>query len=236
MDLHSALNMFDEFSMTFAGPLAEFAGFTATEVKTLCERYGMDFEETAGWYNGYELKGVGEIYNPRSVVSCMQFHEFGDYWNQTESYEALRFYTDMNMDGLRDDVIAMMQGDRVDINIGTFANDMTSLETKDDVMTLLIHLGYLGYDSQNQQVFIPNQEIRNEFENVVARGIEESHLETSHLQYNDENALSYIISLAFYAARSYYTIVRELPTGKGFADLVFLPKKSMQRNRRCLWS
>ena len=60
------------------------------------------------------------------------------------------------------------------------------------------------------------------------RGIRQAHFETSHLQYNDENALSYTISLALYTARNYYTIYRELAGGKGFADLVFLPKKKFQ--------
>lgn len=252
---HSALNMFDEFSMIFAGPLAEYVGFTEKEVYKLCEDYHISFEDMKDWYDGYRLKGVGDVYSPRSVISCIQFGEFGNYWNQTENYEALQFYIDMNMEGLADDIIDMLQGHQADVNIGTFQNDMTSFAAKDDVLTLLIHLGYLGYDFDNQQVFIPNNEIMNEFGNAVrvsdwgevskalqiskhilqavwekdsqsvAEGIETSHLETSHIQYNDENALSYTISLAFYAARNYYTIVREFPSGKGFADLVFIPRK-----------
>ncbi len=62
-------------------------------------------------------------------------------------------------------------------------------------------------------------------EEQVAKVIEQAHFETSHIQYNDENALSYTISLALYAARNFYTIHRELAGGKGFADLVFIPKK-----------
>ena len=60
---------------------------------------------------------------------------------------------------------------------------------------------------------------------MVAQGMQRAHFETSHLQYNDENALSYTISLALYAARNYYSVYRELPTGKGFADMVFIPRK-----------
>ena len=59
----------------------------------------------------------------------------------------------------------------------------------------------------------------------VAEGIRQAHFETAHIQYNDENALSYTISLALYAARNFYTVHREFPGGKGFADLVFIPKK-----------
>lgn len=59
----------------------------------------------------------------------------------------------------------------------------------------------------------------------VAEGIRQAHFETSHIQYNDENALSYTISLALYAARNFYTVHRELAGGKGFADMVYIPRK-----------
>lgn len=253
---HSALNMFDEFSMTFAGPLATYMGFTEDEVRVLCERYQMDFEETKRWYDGYYMEGAGPVYNPRSVVSAMQFRQFQYYWNQTETFEALRTYIDMNFEGLKDDIITMMDGGRqIPIDTRSFTNDMVTFHSKDDVMTLLVHLGYLGYLSNSEKVFIPNYEILNEYatavsnsdwgevtkalrasrttldaiwnqnESQVAAAIEEAHIETAHLQYNDENALSYTISLALFVARNYYTVYRELPTGKGFADMVYIPRK-----------
>lgn len=256
---HSALNMFDEFSMTFAGPLGKYVGFTEEEVRNLCKSYKMDFEETKKWYDGYYLEDVGSIYNPKSVVSAMQFHKFQYYWNQTETFEALRTYIDMNFEGLKDDIISLMNGNRkVSIDTRSFTNDMVTFHSKDDVMTLLVHLGYLGYRSESEQVFIPNHEILNEYvtavsnsdwgevsralknsrealdavlskkEEIVANAIAEAHYETSHLQYHDENALSYTISLALYVARNYYTVFRELPTGKGFADLVYLPRKQFR--------
>ena len=201
------------------------------------------------------LRNVGAVYNPQSVVFSVLSGEFGNYWNQTETYEALKIYIDLNYDGLKDQIIRMIQGETVGIDIGSFNNDLTSFASRDDVITLLIHLGYLGYDSKYQEVFIPNNEILNEFvsavrnsdwgevtkalelsrdtlqaiwnknEKFVERAIEQSHLETSYFQYNDENALSYTISLALYAARNYYTVVKEMPTGKGRADIVFLPRK-----------
>ena len=252
---HSALNMFDEFSMTFAGPLASYVGFTEKEVMELCQRFHMDFDEMKMWYDGYDMKNAGPLYNPRSVVSAMQFQVCDTYWNQTETFEALRVYIDMNFDGLKDDIIRMMSGKRVSIQTGSFTNDMTTFHGKDDVLTLLIHLGYLAYDFSEKQVYIPNWEVMNEYANAVrvsqwgevskaltvsrsildaiwnqeeesvAHAVEQAHIETSHLQYNDENALSYTISLALYAARDYYTVYRELPTGKGFADMVYIPRK-----------
>ncbi len=253
---HSALNMFDEFSMTFQGELAQYVGFTEDEVKGLCERYEMDFEETKKWYDGYYLSGVGSIYNPRSVVSAMRFQSFQFYWNQTETFEALRSYIDMNFEGLKDAILQMMDGNNgVAVDVRSFTNDMVTFHSKDDVLTLLVHLGYLGYRSDKEEVFIPNEEILNEYmtsignsdwgevskalrnsrnalnaiwnrnEALVAKAVEDAHFENSYLQYNDENALSYTISLAFYVARNYYTIIKELPTGKGRADIVYLPRK-----------
>lgn len=252
---HSALNMFDEFSMIDPGPLAKYVGFTEDEVKKLCEKYQMDMSEIKNWYDGYSFVNGISIYSPRSVVNCMRFGKIGNYWNQTETFEALRIYIDMNFDGLKDDVLSMIAGKTVPMNIGNFANDMATFHTEDDVLTLLIHLGYVSYDYDRKTVKIPNEEVRSEYVNSVsasdwgevskalknsadtleaiwhkrseqvAKAICQAHFETSHIQYNDENALSYTISLALYAARNFYVIHRELAGGKGFADLVFIPRK-----------
>ena len=259
---HSALNMFTEYSMTDPGELAEYFGFTEREVFGICEKYGMSFEEAKVWYDGYKMvvhRKEGEecysMYSPKSVVEAMLRHKFGTYWNQTETYEALKIYIQMDMDGLKDSVIRMLSGESVSINIGTFSNDMTTFATKDDVLTLLVHLGYLTYNSIEGTVSIPNKEVSQEYVNAistmnwygvadslessrkllealwamdadaVAAGIERAHEEMSILRYNDENALSCTIHLAFYFAREYYTMVRELPAGKGFADVCLIPRK-----------
>ena len=188
------------------------------------------------------------------MVEAMLRHQFGAYWNQTETYEALKVYIQMNMDGLKDAVVRMLAGDRVPINTGTFMNDMTTFVKRDDVLTLLVHLGYLTYDSEQGTVSIPNKEVAQEYVNAistmdwsevtrsveashrllramwdmdaeaVAKGIDQAHDEISILQYNDENSLSCTITLAFYFAREYYTIVREMPSDKGFADIFFIPR------------
>lgn len=253
---HSALNMFDEFSMTNPKQLAEFVGFTEQEVQDLCEQYGMDFEETRRWYDGYQFEEVGHVYSPRSVVSAMLSKCFDSYWNQTETFEALRDYIVMNFDGLKDKVIELLAGGRIKINTKKFTNDMATFSTADDVLTLLIHLGYLGYNYATQEIFIPNSEVASEFYNAiedarwdnvvkavnqseqllkatwakdeaaVAEGIEAAHFETSVLKYNDENSLACVTSLAYYSARVYYIEVREFPAGKGFADIVYVPRRN----------
>ena len=149
---HSALNMFDEFSMIDPGPLAEYVGFTEREVRGLCGKYHMDPEEVKSWYDGYSFENEPSVYSPRSVVSCMRFGKLGNYWNQTETFEALQMYIDMNFEGLRDDVLNMIAGNHVPVNTGSFTNDMSTFRSEDDVLTLLIHLGYLGYDSESKSV------------------------------------------------------------------------------------
>ncbi len=253
---HSAINMFTEIAMTNPRELAEYTGFTETEVKLLCEEYKMSFDETKRWYDGYNLKGVS-IYNPRSVVMSMTGHDYDNYWTSTETYEALKIYIEMNFDGLKDTIIELLAGEKVVIDTTTFTNDMVTFVTKDDVLTLLIHLGYLTYDFYTKEVSIPNYEISEQFastikvigwsevadslkqsnellkatlnynEEKVAELIDKAHSDnTSILKYNDENSLSCVISLAYYSARKTYTIEREPPAGKGFADLIFKPRKN----------
>ena len=172
---HSALNMFMEYSMTDPGNMAEYFGFTEKEVENLCIEYGMSIEETKAWYNGYGLYSHNKqedilysIYNPKSVVEAMLRHRFGNYWNQTETYEALKIYIQMNMDGLKDAIIEMLAGNSVRINIGTFHNDMTTFATRDDILTLLVHLGYLTYDVEKESVRIPNKEVAQEYINAIS--------------------------------------------------------------------
>ncbi len=251
---HSALNMFWEYSMTDQFIFEEYTGFTEEEVKALCVRYDMDVAKVSDWYDGYRLRQFRHIYNPRSVVAAMKSRVFSNYWTSTETYEALKLYIDMDYDGLKADIVQMLGGERVKVNTLSFQNDMHSFRTKDDVLTLLIHIGYLGYDAETKEAFIPNKEIIGEFENAmsvsgwpevmrvlkaseklleatlngdeesVARGLDRAHMEVaSILTYNDENALGSAIGLAYYSARKDYKLVRELPAGKGFADVVFLP-------------
>ena len=251
---HSALNMFKEVSILNPTPLEEFMGFTEKEVQDLCLKYDMDYEKMKDWYDGYRMTDDLSVYNHRSVVYALMDRKYENYWSATETYEALRVYIDMNYDGLKDDIVKLLAGEHVAVQTTSFQNDMTTFDTKDDVLTLLIHLGYLGYNSFNQTCYIPNKEVIDSFvnsirssnwnettkallnsralleatwnrdEELVAKYIEEAHLDTAILTYNNENALSYTISIAYMYARNHYTIIREMPSGKGYADMVFIPK------------
>ena len=255
---HSALNMFDEYSMTNQRELAEFTGFTEAEVQELCRQYDMPYDKTKQWYDGYDLKGV-QIYNPRSVVMSMLGHDYDSYWTKTETYEALKKYIQMNQYGLKELTTRLIAGEHIRVNPDKFQNDMTTFASADDVLTLLVHLGYLTYDFYAQTVCIPNQEVQKEFinciedggwepvmaairrsedlmeatlrgdEEYVAQQIQRVHEENiSILKYNDENSLACVLSLAYYAAKKTHEIYRELAGGKGFADLVFVPRKHVE--------
>ena len=242
--------------MTSPKGFAEYIGFTEDEVKELCSEYQMDFDTMKSWYDGYSFPRAAHIYNPKSVVDALLSEEYTNYWTQTETYEALREYIDTDYDGLKEAIIQMLAGSKCKVNTRTFQNDMTTFRNKDDILTLLIHLGYLAYDSETASVYIPNTEIWEEFKNAVegsnwkevitllknseqllqatwdgdaekvAGMIDRVHSEnTSILTYNDENSLSCVISLAYYYAMNEYIRVREFPTGKGFADVVYIPRK-----------
>ena len=167
---HSALNMFDEYSMLDPSWMAPYMGFTSNEVEDLCRQWGRDFSECKAWYDGYRLEGAGEVYNPRSVVRAVEDGRFTSYWTQTETFEALRRYIEMDLDGLHAKVVELVGGGRVEIDMRTYDNDMTTFNRADDVLTLLVHLGYLAYDEPRREVFVPNREVAGEYASATAGG------------------------------------------------------------------
>ena len=251
----SALNNFDEFTMLQADELAPYIGFTENEVSMLCEKYERDFDKVKKWYDGYLLNGY-QVYNPKAVVSIMTKERFRSYWSETASYDAIVPLINMNYDGLKTAIIEMLSGAEAKVNTATFQNDTGDIKSKDDVLTYMIHLGYLGYNETRKTAFVPNEEIRQELttaverktwnemlvfqqesENLldatldlngseVAKQIEKIHNEyVSVIQYHNENSLSSVLAIAYLSAMQYYfKPIRELPTGRGFADFVFIPK------------
>ena len=164
----SAMTDFREYTMLSPKQLAEYVGFTEQEVKNLCDQSGMNFEEMKRWYDGYSFSRVKSVYSPNSVIEAVKSEEFGSYWTQTETYQTLQFYIDMDEDGLKQAILQMLGDAAIKIDPGTFQNDMTIIKSKDDVLTLLVHLGYLAYDVDERTVRIPNDEVRQEFVRAVA--------------------------------------------------------------------
>ena len=164
----SALNNFRDYSMLNAGPLTPYIGFTENEVFQLCQKYGGNYDEVRRWYDGY-LLGDAHIYNPNAVVNLMMDGNFQSFWSGTASYEAIVPLINMDFDGLKESVMEMLAGDSVKVDVTSFQNDTSSFANRDDVITYLIHLGYLGYNEKLQIAFVPNEEIRQELGRAVKR-------------------------------------------------------------------
>ena len=250
----SALNNFEEYTMIKSKPITEYYGFTEDEVRGLCKEYGMDFESTKAWYNGYLIDGK-HMYNPNSVSMAMRRQEFDSYWRNTSSFASINTFITMNYAGLKDDIITMLSGGKVMVDTESFQNDLSEIYSKDDALTALIHLGYLAYDEDLLSAYIPNFEVAKAFQTALKTGswieisksiskcdellmatitgkeekvaelIELAHdTYTSVLKYNDENSLSCVLTMAYFTAPAYYNVIREMPAGKGFADFVFIPR------------
>ena len=254
----SALNNFIEYSMVDPRRMARFFGFTKDEVQGLAAKYDMDFDEMEKWYDGYRIGDEPSMFNPNSVMQALDSGRCRSYWAATGAYDAVAGYIGMNFDGLKDDIIGMLADGRSMVDPTGFQNDMSVIRSKDDVFTVLIHLGYLTYDWEEGTCFIPNREVAGEMvnaikannwmplkealdrsrallratldgdEKAVAHGIDTAHDEnTSILSYNNENSLACVLTIAYYYARKDYVMYRELPSGKGFADIVLLPRKNV---------
>ena len=254
----SALNNFIEYSMVSPGSMAGFFGFTLDETKALAAKYGMDFDELEKWYDGYQIGPQPSMFNPNSVIQALRNDWCESYWGKTGATDAVADYIKMNFEGLKDDIISMLAGARCKVDPRGFKNDISEIYSRDDALTLLIHLGYLSYDRVKRECFIPNLEVSGEMENAirtnnwkpvvdalrkseqllqatldgdeeaVVRGVDAAHDEnTSILSYNDENSLACVLSIAYYYAKNDYVMHRELASGKGFADIVLIPRKNV---------
>ena len=254
----SALNNFREYSMVQPRRMASYFGFTKEEVLALAEKYGMDFDDLAKWYDGYQIGDELSMFNPNSVMQALEDGTCDSYWARTGAFDSVSEYISMNFEGLKDDIVAMLAGGWAKVNTTKFQNDMAIIRSRDDALTVLIHLGYLSFDRRKQECRIPNREVGMEMENAVentnwtnvmetlqkseqllratlegdaeavARGIDVAHdEETSILSYNNENSMACVLSIAYYYAKNDYIIHRELASGKGFADLVLIPRKNV---------
>ena len=256
----SALNNFREYTMINPGKMATSLGFTHKEVEELCSNFGMDIKEMERWYDGYRIGDESHIFNPYSVMRAIDDNRYQSYWTTTSAYDSVITYIQMNFDGLKDDIIRMLSGERVYVDTTEFLNDMRIVRSKNDVFTVLIHLGYLAYDGDTQECYIPNKEVADEMNNAVedtswtrlvdsiiasqelldatisgneqavAQAIDKAHDDhTSILSYNDENSLACVLTMAYIWARNEYVIHREYATGKGYADLVMIPRRNVNK-------
>lgn len=254
----SALNNFREYSMVLPEQLTSSFGFTHDEVAALCRKHGMELAEMERWYDGYTIGRQTRMFNPYSVMRAIVSGNYCSYWQTTSAYDMVVTYIQMNFEGLKDDIIRMLAGESIDVDTLMFQNDLKVIECKDDVLTVLIHLGYLSYDFETKTCRIPNKEVAEQFETAikktswkevikvienskkllestlrgderaVASAIDTAHDDqTSILTYNNENSLACVLAVAYIYAKEEYVIHREYASGKGFADLVMIPRKNV---------
>ena len=266
--VQSKLNNFDEYTILNAGPFSEYTGFTNDEVKDLCKKYRMDFEECKSWYDGYRLswnegfeERTVEVYNPESVVKSMLKRKFGNYWSKTSNYDVISRRLEQNFNGTKDSVVRMVSGEKEVVDVWSYTNTVTDFFSRDDVFTYLIHLGYLAYDDVKEVCWIPNNEVRRDWKYAIAklpdyaetdriiedskyllystirgdeRSVEEalnrSHsFVSSYKSYKNEYALHSAIFLAYMYAVNKYICIKEMPAGKGIADIVYIPLASTDK-------
>lgn len=252
----SAISEFREYTMFAPGAFAPYIGFTEEEVRELCRKHAMDFSQMKYWYDGYTFPGFHSIYNSNSVIESIYRKSFRSYWSMSSSADSLIGYINMDFDGLGKAVEELLAGTPLPLEASSFQNDPRILQSKDDVLTLLVHYGYLSYDPETEMIRIPNEEIRTEFarairrvthdetirrvresdqllldtiernEKAVAEQIEKIHSEEyGPLHYNSEHALRGVIKLAYFVYKDHFVQLEELPGGRGYADIVYLPKK-----------
>ena len=267
----SAISDFDEFSIIEPDVFAQYTGFLEEDVHKICDKYHADFRKMKKWYDGYTVGEVQSVYNPYSVICAAKKKKYTSYWRQTSAADNLLTYIEMDEEGLQGDIAQLIAGETIEINTSSFKNDVTGFMLKDDVLTLLVHLGYLAYEQKveilgegddedeiiREFVHIPNDEIRLEFSNIlkmtkhevlvdllsnskkllqdtisgneeaVAKAIDEvRQMNYAPTYYNDEQALRYVIKFAYIVCVDNYMKIEELPSGKGVADVVFIPRKA----------
>ena len=256
----SAMNNFQEYSMVSPGAMAPFFGFTKEEVRMLAARHEMDFSDLEKWYDGYQIGDECSMFNPNSVMIALRKRKCESYWSSTGAFDAVADYIQMNFDGLKDSIVDLLAGGRAYVNTTKFRNDLSDIRNRDEVLTVLIHLGYLSFDWQSRECYIPNYEVSGELVNAVeetgwtevvkalgqsrqllratldgdadtvARMVEAVHQEnTSIVKYNNENSMACVLAIAYYYAHGDYIFHREYQSGRGFADLVLMPRKNVQK-------
>lgn len=253
----SAISDFWEYSMLEPGEFQAYVGFTEYDVRKLCAEHGLSFEEAKKWYDGYSFDKITSVYNPYSIMKAVLMGKFKSYWRMSSAADALEDYIAGDYDGLFQAVLELLGGIQIPVDTDGFNNDVAGVKSRDDMLTLLIHLGYLAYDGEEGTVRIPNEEIRIEFsksirevksteavmrlresrqliqdtvqmkEEAVAAQIEKIHAEmTDPMHYNNEQALRSVIQIAYYSYTDYYLKFEELPSGDGYADIVYFPKRA----------
>ena len=257
----SELNMFLEYTMTSEGKYNEYFGFTDTEVNNVYDRYlsickepQVTREGLKLWYDGYHTRSGERVYNPRSVVASLTNNNLGNYWTSSGPYDEIFYYTEKNINDVRDSLALMVSGESIDAKIQEYAATSMNLKTKDEIWSAMVVYGFLT--SEHGKVFIPNKELMGKFEDMLLKEpslgyvynlskasdqmlkatiagdtdamadiLEFAHdTESPLLDYNNEIELTAVVNLTYLSARDHYRIEREDKARTGYVDFIFYPK------------
>ncbi|MCM1057052.1 MAG: ATP-binding protein [Firmicutes bacterium] len=258
----SEMNMFQEYDMATKEKFSEYFGFLDSEVDRLFTVYRQTTENPkitrealAEWYDGYHTASGVRMYNPRSVVCSLTDNQISNYWTGSGPYDEIFYYIRNNIEDVRDDLVMMVSGERIEIKLQGYAAAATELNTKNQIFSAMVVYGLLTYEAG--AVFIPNRELMDKFDELllsneslgyVYRLAKESErmlkatltgdtvtmaeiLKLAHdtespiFSYNSEIELSAVVNLIYLAARDKYRVEREDKAGEGYVDFIFYPER-----------
>jgi hypothetical protein len=252
----SELNMFDEYDFMNDNIYDAYFGFSEEEVRQLCSRnQGVSYEEMKQWYDGYYTSDGKSLFNPRSVSKALMRGVCLNYWTETGPMNEIAECIEHNVDEVREDIVKLVSGIPVEAELNGYSAAEQQLDTRDEILSAMVVYGFLSYYDgylkiPNHELMEKFQKVlaRNSMgevkeivessksmleatlagdEKKVAEILESVHdREIPFLEYNDENALSCVITLCYLYARKDYRIEREEKSGKGYCDYLFYPKKS----------
>lgn len=264
----SELNMFVEYDMVTSEKFSEYFGFSDEEVDRLYEIYQGEVdspkfgrEDLRLWYDGYYTAAGSRLYNPRSVVLALTDNQLRNYWTSSGPYDELFYYIRNNIEDVRDDLVLMVSGERVEADIGQYAAVSMEINSREQIYSAMVVYGLLTYE--DGAVLIPNKELMDKYNELLlskdslgyvynlARKSEqmlqatiagdtktmEEILQFAHdtevpiLSYNNEVELSAVVNLCYLSARNKYRVEREDKAGKGFVDFIFYPER---KNGDCI--
>ena len=166
----SPLNMFDEFTSFEDTVFSPFFGFTEEEIRNLMKKKGFEkphLQELAFWYDGYYRDNDGvHLFNPSSVTRALATGRCKSYWTGTGPMNEVQNLIRYNVKDLRNDVIRMVGGEELEIDLRGFSIENNQINTKNEILSAMVVYGFLTY--HDGRLRIPNHELLLKFQEALA--------------------------------------------------------------------
>ncbi len=162
------LNNFDLFTMTEQSILSEYVGFTEKEMMELCRNCQRDFAEIKKRYDGYLMGDNLHVYQPRSIMHALFPQDTAGEYGRIDLHENLKEYLLLDLKGIKDAVLQMLSGNRYKIYYGDmFGDRLYGFKRPRQMLAAMVQLGCLMLDEKERELYIPNEEMLDAFEDVV---------------------------------------------------------------------